>query len=157
MRPLILLAFIAIPVAEIALFIEVGSRIGTAWTVALIVLTAVIGVSLLKRQGLTTWRTAQSELNQGHMPIRQVFDGACLLVAGAFLLTPGFFTDALGFSLLVPAVRSALLGAFKSLPIGAPTVIVRRSDQPFDQAPPRHSYDVEGEFTEISPESRQDR
>ena len=105
----ILLAFIAVPLIEIGVFIEVGDRIGLWPTLGVVVLTAIIGTWLLRLQGLSTLRKAQSAMEQGQMPIRAVFDGACLLVAGALLLTPGFVTDALGGLLFLPPFRSLLL------------------------------------------------
>ena len=157
MRPLILLAFIAIPVAEIALFIQVGGLIGVLWTLGLIVLTAMLGVALLRRQGLQTLQMAQAEMDQGRMPMRQVFDGACLLVAGAFLLTPGFFTDALGFSLLLPQVRGTVLAAMGSMVTGSSTIIFGGLHNHRSSAPPRQSYDLDGEYQEVDPQTPQDR
>ena len=111
--PLLILAlFIGIPLLEIAVFIQVGDVIGLWPTLATVVLTAVLGVSLLKRQGLSVLGKAQKSLDRGEMPLRQVFDGACLLIAGALLLTPGFVTDTVGFLLLVPAVRDGLVETF---------------------------------------------
>ena len=106
---LILLAlFIAVPLVEIAVFIKVGGFIGLGWTLALVVVTAVAGTALLRRQGLATLQRAQHTMARNEMPIRELFDGACLLVAGVLLLTPGFVTDAAGALLLVPAVRGLL-------------------------------------------------
>lgn len=101
----ILLAFIAIPLIEIAVFIEVGGFIGLWWTLAIVVGTALGGTFMLRRQGLSTLRRAQGQMAEGRMPLREVFDGLCLLVAGALLLTPGFVTDLAGALLLMPPVR----------------------------------------------------
>ena len=108
---LIGLAFIIVPVAEIALFIVVGQHIGLWLTLAGILITAVLGATLLRHQGLHTLQEAQARLSRGEAPVRQLFDGLCLFVAGAFLLTPGFLTDILGFILLVPGFRQILGGA----------------------------------------------
>lgn len=105
---ILLAALIGVPLAEIALFIEVGGAIGTWPTVALVVLTALIGTALLRQQGLATLGRARAELARQALPVRELFDGACLLFAGALLLTPGFLTDAVGFLLLVPPLRAAL-------------------------------------------------
>lgn len=104
----ILLAFIAIPLIEIAVFIEVGGYIGLWWTLAVVVGTALAGTHMLRRQGLATLRRAQENMAQGRMPLREVFDGLCLLIAGALLLTPGFVTDLAGALLLMPPVRLLL-------------------------------------------------
>ncbi|MGI9385268.1 MAG: FxsA family protein [Methyloligellaceae bacterium] len=108
MRLLPFLLFIAVPLAEIAVFIKVGEIIGLLWTVLLVILTAIVGVALLKRQGLATLARAQEALDAGRLPVDSVLDGVCLLVAGAFLLTPGLITDTAGFLLLVPAFRRGL-------------------------------------------------
>jgi UPF0716 protein FxsA len=106
---LILLAtLIGVPLLEIALFIKVGGWIGLAPTLALIVLTAVIGVWMLRLQGISVLISAQRQLAAGSLPVAQVFEGLCLVIAGGLLLLPGFFTDAVGVLLLVPAVRRAL-------------------------------------------------
>ena len=105
---LLLTAFIGVPLLEIALFIKVGGLIGLGPTLALVILTAVIGVWMLRRQGLSVLIRAQRQLAEGTLPVVEVFEGLCLVVAGALLLTPGFFTDAIGALLLVPAVRRGL-------------------------------------------------
>jgi UPF0716 protein FxsA len=106
---LILLAtLVGVPLLEIALFIKVGGWIGLAPTLALIVLTAVIGVWMLRLQGISVLISAQRQLAAGSLPVAQVFEGLCLVIAGGLLLLPGFFTDAVGALLLVPAIRRAL-------------------------------------------------
>ena len=104
----ILLAFIAIPLLEIAVFIEVGGFIGLWWTLIIVVGTAFAGTYMLRRQGLATLRRAQDNMAEGRMPLREVFDGLCLLIAGALLLTPGFVTDLAGALLLIPPIRLLL-------------------------------------------------
>ena len=105
MALLLLLAFIVVPLVEIAVFIQVGGAIGTWPTVALVILTAIAGTWLIRLQGLSTLARAEASLQQQNLPVREIFDGVCLLLAGALLLTPGFVTDALGFALLLPPVR----------------------------------------------------
>lgn len=106
----LLAAFIAVPLIEIALFIEVGGAIGTFATIAIVIFTAVLGAWMLRAQGLATARRAQMRFQNGEIPIDQAFDGMFLVFAGALLLTPGFLTDALGFALFVPQVRAWLRG-----------------------------------------------
>ncbi|MDH3242170.1 MAG: FxsA family protein [Alphaproteobacteria bacterium] len=101
----ILLAFIVVPIAEIALLIHVGGLIGAWETVALVVLTAVIGTALFRAQGLRVLLRAQDVMAQGGFPAKELFDGICILVAGVLLLTPGFITDTLGLALLMPGLR----------------------------------------------------
>lgn len=104
----LLLAFIGIPLIEIALFIEVGGAIGTPATIAVVIGTAFLGAWMLRRQGLSTAQTAQAKIQRGEMPVEQAFDGMFLVFAGGLLLTPGFLTDAIGFSLFIPQIRAAL-------------------------------------------------
>ncbi len=108
----LLLAMIGVPIVEIAVFIEVGGRLGLWPTLATIVLTAMVGTALLRQQGLATLQRVHESLEANRFPMAEVFDGLCLLVAGALLLTPGFVTDAAGLLLFVPAVRVALRQAF---------------------------------------------
>lgn len=102
---LILLLFIAVPIAEIAVFIELGGWIGLWPTIGCIVLTAMIGTVLLRQQGLSVLTRVRQNHDRGEVPLDAVFDGACLLVAGLLLLTPGFLTDSVGFALFVPPFR----------------------------------------------------
>ena len=101
----IFLALLGVPLIEIAVFIEVGQNIGLGATLALIVATAMAGAALLRHQGLATLARARETVARGEVPLQEVLDGVCLLVSGALLLTPGFFTDAAGGLLLVPLVR----------------------------------------------------
>jgi UPF0716 protein FxsA len=103
------IALIGVPLIEIALFIEVGGWIGLWPTILLVIVTAVAGGWMLRRQGLGTLRRLQAELERGGDPSRPLAHGAMLLFAGALLLTPGFFTDAVGFTLLSPAARDRLI------------------------------------------------
>jgi UPF0716 protein FxsA len=104
----ILLALVFVPLVEIAVFIEVGEVIGLWSTLVVVVLTAMAGTALLRQQGLRTLRRAQESLNRNEPPVREVFDGLCLLIAGVLLLTPGFVTDGLGGLLFLPAFRTFL-------------------------------------------------
>ncbi len=105
---LFLIIFVIIPLIEIALFITIGEEIGLFTTLALTFLTALIGAALIRWQGLQTLFSARTAMDRGEMPVQELFDGICLAIAGAFLMTPGFFTDTLGFALLVPPLRAAL-------------------------------------------------
>ena len=105
---LLLLCFIAVPLAEIALLIKIGENIGLLWTIALVIVTAVIGTALLRMQGLSVLTKAQTAMQESRVPVDSVIDGVCLIVAGAFLLTPGLITDTVGFLLFMPAVRRGL-------------------------------------------------
>jgi len=102
--PLFIL-FVVIPVIEILLLIKVGQAIGGWYTVGLVLLSAFIGVNMLRYQGLATLTRARSKLDQGEMPIGEMGDGILIAVGGALLITPGFFTDFLGFCCLIPLTR----------------------------------------------------
>ncbi len=104
----LLAAFIGVPIIEIAVFIEVGGWIGLWPTLGLVVLTAIVGSLELRAQGLATVNRVRREIDQGVLPAQALFDGVCLLFAGALLLTPGFVTDAVGILLFVPGFRAAL-------------------------------------------------
>lgn len=104
----LLIIFILVPLIELAVLIKVGGVIGIGWTIAAIVLTAIIGVQLLKAQGLSTLTRAGERLQAGDIPMQELAEGFLLALAGAMLLTPGFLTDLLGFFLLVPGMRGQL-------------------------------------------------
>jgi len=105
---LLLLLFIALPIAEIALLIKVADIIQLLPTIGLIIFTAFLGVYLLRLQGLNSIKRAQNALNEGRLPVDSVVDAVALLLSGAFLLTPGLITDSIGFLLLIPQVRHGL-------------------------------------------------
>ncbi len=106
MFPILLFLFIAVPVIEIALFIQVGGVLGVWPTIALVLLTAIVGASLVRSQGLQTLLPVQQRLAQGQLPAQQILEGVMLAGAGVLLLTPGFFTDILGMLVLLPAPRA---------------------------------------------------
>lgn len=114
MLKLIPFLLLAVPMAEIAVFVLIGTKIGVAWTLALIVVTAIIGSILLRIQGFSLLTRIQREIEANRLPGAELGHGAMLLVAGILLLTPGFVTDTIGFLLFVPAVRSAIWRWFRS-------------------------------------------
>lgn len=101
--------FVLVPILEIALFIQVGGWLGLWPTLLIVVLTAALGTVLVRRQGLEALRQVQASFGELRDPTRPLAHGAMILASGLLLLTPGFFTDAVGFSLLVPAVRDAVM------------------------------------------------
>ena len=105
---LLALVFIGMPLLEIAVFIEVGGAIGVWPTIGLTVATALAGSLLLRHQGLTTLMRARAQMDRGELPARELFEGLCLVLAGALLLVPGFVTDALGLLLFLPPFRRLL-------------------------------------------------
>jgi UPF0716 protein FxsA len=104
----LLLLFICLPAAELALLIEIGQRIGTSATLGLILLTGVIGASLARQQGLRVIGRVQQELGSGRLPASSLVDGLIIVVASALLITPGVLTDVFGFLCLMPAFRTLI-------------------------------------------------
>nr|WP_275666160.1 MULTISPECIES: FxsA family protein [unclassified Vibrio] len=100
--------FIFVPIIEIGLFISVGGYLGLWPTIALVLITAFAGASLVRSQGLQTLMSVQNRLQQGELPAQQILEGVMLAVSGVLLLTPGFMTDALGMLVLLPAPRAAM-------------------------------------------------
>lgn len=144
-------AFLLVPLIEIALFIQVGGWIGLWPTLGIVVLTAVLGTWLVRSQGrlaMGQLRRSFSELND---PTEPLAHGAMILIAGALLLTPGFFTDAVGFALLMPPVRVAV---YRYL---AKRVVVRQFQMGPDPSPRDHRHHpgrsdvIDGEFHEVRP------
>ncbi|HEX9767876.1 MAG TPA: FxsA family protein [Kiloniellales bacterium] len=105
---LLLAALIGVPLIEIGLFIKIGGLIGLWPTLALVLLTAALGTWQLRAQGLATLARGRQQLERGQLPTRELFNGFCLVIAGALLLTPGFLTDAVGLVLFIPGFRDML-------------------------------------------------
>ena len=145
------LAFLLVPIIEIALFIQVGGLIGLWPTLAIVVLTAVLGTALVRTQGRMALGQLQRSFADLGDPTEPLAHGAMILLSGALLLTPGFFTDAVGFALLVPAIRVAVFRYLKSK-----VTVARFQMGPgpefHDRRPPFDDGDViDGEFTEVRP------
>jgi len=134
----LLLAFIIIPILEIYLLIKVGSIIGGLTTILLIILTAIIGTRLLRSQGIATLRKVQTSIQQGEIPTDALLEGIFIILGGALLLTPGFFTDAVGFICLIPILRQYLVSWLR-----------KRIAQPiastFSQSP-KSPFTIEGDY-----------
>ncbi len=130
--------FVAVPLIEIALFIQLGGFIGLWPTLLIVVLTAMLGTWLVRNQGIMAMGNVRSSFQNLQNPAEPLAHGAMILVAGALLLTPGFFTDAVGFSLLVPFVRTAVFNYAKSrvnvqsFAFGDMEQSQKRNDSPID-------------------------
>ena len=107
MNPFFLL-FIALPALEVILLIKIGGQLGALNTVALIILTAIVGIYFAKIQGIQTLKSGMVNLYQNRMPVYEIMSGASIAIAALLLIVPGFFTDFLGFLLLVPFTRKLL-------------------------------------------------
>jgi len=103
------LLFLLVPLIEIYFLIKVGSIIGATWTVFAVVFTAVLGAWLIRLQGFSTLQRAQLSAAQGQMPAVELLEGVALVISGVMLLTPGFFTDSIGFLLLTPPIRQGFI------------------------------------------------
>jgi UPF0716 protein FxsA len=101
----LVLIFIIVPLMEILLLIEIGSRIGTLNTIVIILLTGILGGYMMRHQGFAILSNIRGDLSQSRMPTGELINGVLVLVGGILLLTPGFFTDAVGFLLLIPTTR----------------------------------------------------
>ncbi len=146
----LLLAFIAVPMIEIALFIQVGGVIGIWWTLLIVLLTAVAGSYLVRNQGLRELGNLQRSFSELQDPTEPLANGAMILFAGALLLTPGFFTDVVGLSLLVPSVRrAAFLWAKSRIKVQT----FQTGPQPSQQPRP-HDQVIDGEFEEVAPNKK---
>ena len=109
MAKLLFILFLLVPLGEIYVLLTVGGLIGALPTVAMVVLTAVTGAALIRIQGLSTLARVRQALAQGQLPAMELLEAACLLTAGALLLTPGFITDGIGFMLLIPVMRRNMI------------------------------------------------
>ncbi|TLU67083.1 FxsA family protein [Thalassotalea litorea] len=107
------LLFIAVPVVEIMLLINVGGMLGALPTICLVIITAWLGATLVKQQGMSTMQSMQAKMANGQMPSDEIIASVLLLVAGVTLLTPGFLTDGLGLLLLWPVSRQWLVNKLK--------------------------------------------
>jgi UPF0716 protein FxsA len=148
---LLLFLFVAVPILEIYVIIQVGQAIGALWTIALLIADSVLGSILMRSQGRAAWRRFQLALAEGRVPAREVIDGVLVIFGGAFLLTPGFCSDIVGALLLLPPTRAlfrrALVRRFGFAMFGSiPGMRVRGSAQG-----PHPEADVEGTATEIDP------
>ncbi|MDQ2090314.1 FxsA family protein [Marimonas arenosa] len=151
----LLFAFIGVPLIEIALFIKLGGAIGLGYTLLIVVLTAVLGTWLVRSQGIAALSDVQRSFNELSDPTEPLAHGAMILFSGALLLTPGFFTDALGFALLVPGVRRAVFHWLRKRV--TVTHFSMGSNIPPDPRKPRDPGPddvIEGEFTEVDPSKR---
>lgn len=139
----VFLLFLIVPLIEIALFVTVGGWL-TLWpTLGLVVLTAIIGSMLVRRQGIAVLGQLQRAMAEMSDPVTPLGHGAMILLAGILLITPGFFTDALGFSLLVPPIRTAILRKITSR-----IIVVQAASA----ARPRPDHDddvIDAEFEEV--------
>jgi UPF0716 protein FxsA len=150
MRLLLIVLFIVVPIAELAILIQIGQLIGVWWTIALLIADAVLGSWLLRAQGRAAWRRFNEALSGGRIPHREVIDGVLIIFGGALLLTPGFITDVFGLLFLIPPTRVLMR-----------RLLVRRGvlrlvgAMPGTASPPNgRPHDLEGTAVDIDPPPR---
>ncbi|WP_299281483.1 FxsA family protein [uncultured Tateyamaria sp.] len=140
-------AFLLVPLIEIALFIQIGGAIGLGLTLLIVVITAVIGTYLVRAQGIQALGQVKSSFNQLQDPSEALAHGAMILFSGALLLTPGFFTDAVGFALLVPGVRVAVFNWARTR--------IKVSTFSSHPTPPHQSEAIDGTYEDVTPDRPQ--
>ncbi len=130
---LLLIAFIVVPIIELAVIIQVGQAIGVVPTVLLLLAMSAAGAWLVRREGLKSWRRFRTALDQARIPAAEVVDGALVMLGGALMLTPGFVTDVFGLLLVAPPSRALVNRAIRTRvrwSFGIPGVAPRRPTQP---------------------------
>jgi UPF0716 protein FxsA len=137
--------FIIVPLAELYLILKVGDAIGAVWTILLLAADSVLGSVLLRTQGRAVWARFNTTLAEGKMPHREVMDGVLVIFGGAFLITPGFLTDIVGLTLLIPPTRAVVR-----------RLVVRRLGRRVAVGSTRPSgrFDVEGTASEYDDSAR---
>ncbi len=145
------LIFLVVPLVEIYLLIEIGSEIGAATTIFLVVFTAILGAFLVRVQGFSTLVRVQAQLLKGQIPALAVIEGVFLFVAGALLLTPGFFTDTVGFIFLTPPLRRRIIKAIlkRGLVRGVDSVTRQARSGTESTNGPRPKRVIEGEYKDL--------
>ena len=158
MLPLLLILFIAIPIAELWLIIEIGSAIGVLPTLALLIVDSLVGAAVAKSQSRAAWERFNGALAAGRVPAKEVFDGAMIILGGALLLTPGFITDVFGLALLLPPSRAMIRGFLKRLLGRRGAIAFRVAEFGYSRRPgggagggrPTRDYDYEGSASEVT-------
>jgi UPF0716 protein FxsA len=151
--PLVIL-FVIVPIAELALIIQVGEAIGVWWTIALLVADSLLGSALMRSQGRLAWRRFNEATAAGRVPAREVLDGVLVIFGGALLLTPGFISDVLGLLLLFPPTRAVarriLVRRFAHRMVASVTGTVRRGPvTPRANGGGHRNYDVESRAVDL--------
>lgn len=159
----LLMLFVIMPVVEMWVLIEVGSQIGALTTIGLVLLTAMLGLALLRQQGVSTLMRANQRMQSGQLPAQEMVEGIFLAVGGALLLTPGFITDAVGFACLIPGLRQIIIGRLLKKAIFRATAggagFYSSSQRRGPSAASRGQGDdiIEGEYRQENPRDDQDK
>jgi UPF0716 protein FxsA len=149
--PLLLVAlFIAVPIAELAVIIQVGQAIGVWWTILILVADSILGSVLMRSQGRAAWRRFNAALQGGRVPAREVADGVLIIFGGALLLTPGFITDVFGLLFLLPPTRALIRRLFLRQAMRRITVTMAAGPA-MPRNGGRRENDVEGTAVDVDP------
>jgi len=153
--PLLLVAlFILVPIAELAIIIQVGQALGLWWTIALLIADSVLGSLLMRSQGRAAWRRFTEAVQSGRAPAREVADGVMIIFGGALLLTPGFISDIVGLLFLLPPTRAVIRRLFLRQAIKRMTASMRVATFPPAGADPQRrgsEFDYEGTAVDVDP------
>ena len=150
--PLLLVAlFILVPIAELAVIIQVGQAIGVWWTIVILIADSILGSLLMRTQGRASWRRFNETLGAGRVPAREVADGVLVIFGGALLLTPGFLTDIIGLLFLLPPTRAVMRRLFLREAMRRITVTMATPRMPRDSArrDSRREDDLEGTAVDV--------
>jgi UPF0716 protein FxsA len=148
MTLLLIALFILVPIAELAVIIQVGQAIGVWWTIAILIADSVLGSLLMRSQGRTAWRRFNETLGAARVPAREVADGVLVIFGGALLLTPGFLSDIVGLLFLLPPTRALIRRVFLRQAMKRITVTMVGTRAPRNG---RRSDDVEGSAVDVDP------
>ena len=148
MLPLLVLLFIAVPIVELAVILQVGDWIGFWPTIALLIIDSILGSVLMRSQGRAVWRRFNVAVEQRRPPAREVLDGVLVIFGGALLLTPGFVTDIVGICFLLPPTRAVVRGLLVRRFAGRMVASVSTAGSARFTRPGR-AYDVEGIASEV--------
>jgi UPF0716 protein FxsA len=150
--PLLLVAlFILVPIAELAVIIQVGQAIGVWWTIAILIADSILGSLLMRSQGRLAWRRFNEALQSGRVPAREVADGVLIVFGGALLLTPGFLSDIFGLLFLLPPTRALIRRIFLRQAMKRITVSMAGVAMPPQYRSGRRADDVEGTAADVDP------
>ena len=158
--PILLVAlFILVPIAELAVIIQVGQAIGVWWTIAILIADSILGSLLMRSQGRAAWRRFNEALQAGRVPAREVADGVLVIFGGALLLTPGFLSDIFGLLFLLPPTRAVIRRVFLRQAMKRITVSMAGAAMPRGPFGARRarSDDVEGTAVDVDPRPRNGR
>ena len=144
----LLIIFIILPIIEISIFIQVGGFVGTFNTILIIFLTAAVGVYFVRQQGFRTFLKITVELQNQQIPVRGMFEGLVILIAGILLVTPGFLTDIIGFLGLIPQTRVFLLTVIKNLFLQRYSNANKQYKKDIDET-------IDGDFIEIEEDNEE--